>query len=328
MALVNVVLLADRDITSAFIEGYEREYINLAGTANNHWEFIELIKKHENCVAVLDEDCLSEDDINSVLSHLKQNKVKFVVICQTLRKGFGYLNYGSLGIVVKQSVFSESMEQLISNICLKVKVAEKKHQEENQKAIKTIGAPISDKVIVIGSSTGGTETVLKIIQELPANSPPILIAQHMPPVFTRLYAKRLNDSCKMNVKEAEDGDTLTHGLALIAPGDAQMRIVLRDELSVSLTYNEKYKGLVPSVDVLFFSAAEILKKKALGVILTGMGSDGAEGLFEMRRAGAFTIGQDKETSIVYGMPKVAYDMGAVTVQAGIDDISGLILKNL
>lgn len=186
-----------------------------------------------------------------------------------------------------------------------------------------------NKIIVIGASTGGTEAIIKILKELPEDFPPILIAQHMPCRFTKLYADRLNKICKMEVREALDVDRVKPGSVLIAPGDKHMMLKNDNEgYYVTCRKDEKKNGYCPSIDLLFNSAAEIAGKKAVGIILTGMGKDGAEGLLNMKKKGAYTIGQDEKTSAVYGMPMVAFNIGAVMVQAPIEDISEVLIKHL
>lgn len=187
----------------------------------------------------------------------------------------------------------------------------------------------SNKIIAIGASTGGTEATLEVLKKLPADMPGIVVTQHMPAGFTKMYADRLNRICALSVKEAENGDRLSDGKVLIAPGDFQMK-VHKDSKGYYVTCKpgEKVSGHRPSVDVLFASVAETAGKHAIGVILTGMGKDGADNLLKMHRAGAFTIGQDQESCVVYGMPKVAYDIGGVDVQSDVEDIASVILKYL
>lgn len=185
-------------------------------------------------------------------------------------------------------------------------------------------------VIALGASTGGTEATLEVMRQLPANIPGMVITQHMPKGFTQMYAERLNKLCQMQVKEAEDGDMIQRGLALIAPGgDLQMKVVRSgSNYKVHCYPGEKVNGHRPSVDVLFNSMAETLKGSGIGIILTGMGQDGAYGLLAMRKAGAYTIGQDQESSVVYGMPKVAHDIGGVCAQASCSSIPNVLMKHL
>ena len=184
-------------------------------------------------------------------------------------------------------------------------------------------------IIALGASTGGTEATLEVMKRLPADIPAMLIVQHMPTGFTQMYADRLNRLCHMEVREAKDGDELHRGLALLAPADLQMRVVRSGtRYTVSCKSGEKVSGHRPSVDALFFSVAEQVKCKMAGIIMTGMGRDGADGLLKMRQAGAYTIGQDKESSVVYGMPMVAYNIGAVQIQGSCENIAGILLRQL
>ena len=187
----------------------------------------------------------------------------------------------------------------------------------------------NDSLIAIGASTGGTEAILEVLTHLPARIPGIVITQHMPSGFTSMYADRLNRLCKFEVKEAQSGDKIRPGLALIAPGGSQMKVVrMGSGYAVNCYPGEKFNGHRPSVDVLFDSVAAVARDKAIGVLLTGMGADGAAGLLRMRRNGAFTIGQDKDSCVVYGMPMEAYKIGAVCRQVPLANIAQTILSRL
>lgn len=185
-------------------------------------------------------------------------------------------------------------------------------------------------IIGLGASTGGTEATLEVMKRLPADIPAMVIVQHMPPGFTKMYAERLDRLCRMEVREAVNGDKLHRGLALVAPADLQCRINRSPagEYYVSCTPGDKVSGHRPSVDALFLSMAENVRCKMTGIILTGMGADGAEGLLRMRQKGAYTIGQDKESCVVYGMPGVAYEKGAVCEQASIERVASVLLRSL
>ena len=184
-------------------------------------------------------------------------------------------------------------------------------------------------LIAIGASTGGTEAILEVVRQFPARMPGIVITQHMPPGFTSMYAERLNRICKLEVREAKHGDKVQPGLILLAPGGLQMRVVrMGVGYSITCTDEEKVSGHKPSVDVLFTSVASVVKNKAIGVILTGMGADGAAGMLRMRKAGAYTIGQDKETCVVYGMPMEAHKIGAVCQQSALTNIPQLVMARL
>ncbi len=193
-----------------------------------------------------------------------------------------------------------------------------------------LGATPQQVVIGLGASTGGTEATLEVMKRLPADIPGMVIVQHMPPGFTKMYADRLNRLCRMEVREAMNGDRIRKGLALVAPADLQCRMsrLATGEYYLSCTPGERVSGHRPSVDALFHSMAENVRCKMVGVIMTGMGADGAEGLLAMRRKGAFTIGQDKESSVVYGMPGVAFEKGAVCEQASCENIAGVLMRRL
>ena len=170
----------------------------------------------------------------------------------------------------------------------------------------------SSTVIAIGASTGGTEAIREVLLGLPANMPGIVIVQHIPAVFSLAFAKRLNDLCRLHVKEAVDGDRVTAGLALIAPGNFHMTLrKTGGEYCVSVQDGPRVCYQRPSVDVLFESVAQVAQGDAIGAILTGMGSDGAQGLLKMKRAGARTVAQDEASCVVFGMPREAIRAGAV-----------------
>ena len=183
-------------------------------------------------------------------------------------------------------------------------------------------------VIALGASTGGTDALQTVLQDLPADTPGIVIVQHMPEVFTKMYADRLDRVCKMTCVEAVDGDRVEVGKIIIAAGNYHLRLA-KDAKGYYVTsqHGEKVSGHCPSVDVLFESVAKVAGSDAVGAIFTGMGADGAAGLKKMREAGAFTIGQDQKSCVVYGMPMVAYNIGAVCRQAPLDNIAQIILEN-
>jgi chemotaxis response regulator CheB len=173
-------------------------------------------------------------------------------------------------------------------------------------------ADVNSKVIAIAASTGGTEALHALLAGLPSNVPPILIVQHMPSVFTYQFAARLDKVAKFSVKEASMTDVIVKNQALIAPGGLHMKAVKRStKMIVECFSGNKVHGVIPAADVLFDSMAEFLGKNVIGVILTGMGSDGARGLYKLKKKGATVIAQDQASSVVYGMPKAAVDLGAV-----------------
>lgn len=183
-----------------------------------------------------------------------------------------------------------------------------------------------DKIIAIGASTGGVEALKIVLMGLPASCPPVLITQHMPPRFTTAFAERLNRECPMKVSEARHDEVVEPGHVYIAPGSHHLHLGRRNGRYVCLlSEGPNVSGHRPSVDVLFKSFSEVAGKKAVAAILTGMGKDGAEGMLEMRRAGAITLGQDEESSLIYGMPRAAFERGAVMKQHGLSHMADAIM---
>jgi two-component system chemotaxis response regulator CheB len=225
-----------------------------------------------------------------------------------------------------------------SDLASKVKAAASAHvhrysrSSEPAKEIQGAAAPVSPfnsngKLVAIGSSTGGVEALVKIISQFPADCPPTVITQHMPPLFTKSLAARMDRICAPTVSEATDGAPILPGHVYIAPGGEAHFEVTRtnSHLRCRLRTGSSVNGHRPSVDVLFASVAKHVGQNAIGVILTGMGRDGAASLLAMREAGARTFGQDESTCVVYGMPKVAFEIGAVSKQVSLDKMSREIL---
>ena len=184
-------------------------------------------------------------------------------------------------------------------------------------------------IVALGASTGGTDALECIIKSFPDTMPPVLVVQHMPPVFTKMYSERLDKCCAVHVKEAQDGDRLTEGVCLIAAGGYHMELKKDTKgYFVKCYQGEKVSGHCPSVDVMFTSVADVAGKKAIGAIMTGMGADGAKGMKKMHDKGAYTIGQNKETCIVYGMPMEAYKLGACSEQQPLENIGKALCRHL
>jgi two-component system chemotaxis response regulator CheB len=194
---------------------------------------------------------------------------------------------------------------------------------------KTYQFSATHKVVAIGASTGGTEALKDLLSPLPADFPGIVIVQHMPEAFTHQFADRLDSLCKIRVKEAQDGDHILPGHALLAPGGHHMTVLRRGmEYAVHVYRGERVNRHIPSVDVLFSSCARNMGKNALGVLLTGMGADGAKGMLEMKQAAAFNIAQDESTSVVFGMPREAILLNAVDEVLPLDQIPNALLRRL
>lgn len=187
----------------------------------------------------------------------------------------------------------------------------------------------TDLVLCIAASTGGPEALRHVLSQLPAQIPPTLIVQHMPAFFTKNLARSLSQGCSFPVVEAEDGAPLKPGLALLAPGDFHMTLAkLGERYFVRVKKGEPIHGVRPAADPLFDSVARVVGARAIGVVLTGMGRDGAQGLLKMRQAGAFTIAQDEASSVVFGMPKEAIALGGIQIVSPLGRIPALIISEL
>jgi two-component system chemotaxis response regulator CheB len=190
-----------------------------------------------------------------------------------------------------------------------------------------VPGPAGEKILAIGASTGGPEALRDLLDALPANGPATLIVQHMPELFTRAFAERLNASSAMEVKEAKDGDAVTRGCVLVAPGNMHMQLVRRGHhYAVEVKDGPLVSRHRPSVNVLFQSVAQAAGANALGVLMTGMGDDGADGLLEMKQAGAVTVAQDEASCVVFGMPAKAIQRGAAAAVLGLDGIRAAIVE--
>ena len=265
---------------------------------------------------------------------LPQYPLSVIVVSTVSDAVFDAMDAGAIDFVAKPDIqIPKSVENFIYDLIAKIKIAANaKLTQTNITNITqkvTVSKLHSNKIIAIGASTGGTEAIYNILKSLPTNMPGILIVQHIPPIFSRMFAERLNSQTQLIVKEAQTGDYVEQGKVLIAPGDQHMRIKkIGEKFKVEVFYGEKMNGHCPSVDILFESVAKEVGSNAIGVILTGMGYDGAKGLLAMRRKGARTIGQDEKTSVVYGMPKVANDICAVEKQTSLDMIPQMIYNIL
>lgn len=310
--------------------------IEVVGTAEDPFAARDKILELKPDVVTLDVEMPKMDGIAFLKKLMPQYPLPVVVVSSVSQNVFEALDAGAVDFVTKPDVTrAGGMNSFINELIVKIKIASTakvggfKKDYESVKIVSGHGADISNAVVAIGASTGGTEAIYSIVTTLPRDMPGILIVQHMPPVFTKLYAERLNNSCMMEAKEAEDGDLVKPGRILVAAGEFHMRLAKGPSgFYVKSARGERVNGHCPSVDVLFDSVADVAKEKAIGVILTGMGADGAKGLMNMRNQGAYTIGQDEKTSTVYGMPMVAYNIGAVAKQLPLDRIAQEICNYL
>ena len=308
--------------------------IEVVAAVGDAFQARDAILEHRPDVMTLDVELPRMDGIEFLRKLMPQYPLPVVMISSLSDKVFDALQAGAVDFVAKQRNSDRAQLEsfLKTELPLKIKIAstarisgiKKKTLDLAEHA--SVGLRGTDKdrnlMVAIGASTGGTEAIASVIKEFGTDIPGVVIVQHMPAGFTQMYAKRLDDQCRVRVKEAETGDVVLPGQVLIAPGgDRHMRVVkVGNQYQVECKAGPKVNGHCPSVDVLFDSVAKVVGNRALGIILTGMGGDGAKGLLAMKEAGAKTIGQDESTCVVYGMPKVAYDLGAVQYQEKLGDI--------
>lgn len=304
--------------------------IEVVGTAKDPFEARDAILACKPDVMTLDVELPRMSGIEFLRKLMPQYPLPVVVISSLSDKVFDALNAGAVDFVAKPAVSSRTqLEDFIRNeLLVKIKIASTAKISNIKKTVmaqeqQQLNVKGQDLVVAIGASTGGTEAIFDVVKNYGTDIPGIVVVQHMPPGFTKMYAKRLNDQCRIRAKEAETGDRVLPGTLLLAPGgDRHMHLVkVNGVYQVEVKGGPRVNGHCPSVDVLFESVAKVAGPKAVGIILTGMGGDGAKGLLQMRKAGARTIGQDESTCVVYGMPKVAYDLGAVQHQEKLSDIA-------
>lgn len=310
--------------------------IEVVAQAEDAYEARDAIVKYKPDVMTLDVELPRMSGIEFLRKLMPQYPLPVVMISSLSDKVFDALEAGAVDFVNKPDNLNRAQlnDFLTQELAAKVKIAStakvgKLKRVENTTVTTHISSIAKDRIVAIGASTGGTEAIYEVVRRFKRDIPGVVIVQHMPPGFTKMYADRLNNQCEVAVKEAQTGDRVLPGQVLIAPGDRHMRLVkVGGVYQVECKGTERVNGHCPSVDVLFNSVAATVGKNAVGVILTGMGGDGAKGLLEMRNKGAQTIGQDEASCVVYGMPKVAYDIGAVQHRLSLSMIAGKVYSLL
>jgi two-component system chemotaxis response regulator CheB len=322
--------------------------IEVVGTAADPFAAAERIGEEMPDVITLDIEMPRMDGLTFLRKLMAQHPVA-VIICSSLaedgtQSALKALEYGAVDVIAKPRVgskhfFEESRAMLCEAVrgaaAAKLPAPGARHTIEPKLSADAIlpratGAMLetTEKVVVVGASTGGTEALRSLLEVMPLDAPGMVIVQHMPEMFTRAFADRLDKLCQISVKEAESNDTVLRGRALIAPGNHHLLL----KRSGARYYVEIKDGPLvsrhrPSVDVLFRSAARYAGANAVGVIMTGMGDDGANGMLEMKQAGAVTIAQDEATSVVFGMPNEAIKRGAVDLILPLQGIAGSVLAH-
>lgn len=322
--------------------------IEVVGYAINAYDAQKKIPRLNPDVLTLDVEMPGVNGIEFLKQLLPQHPIPVILVSSLNLSVFDALSAGAVDFVRKPDMSHHNSKELfITTLSTKIAAASKARVrvhgqrptaqllQNQQAAPRAIPFPplsrsvMDSTIIAIGASTGGTEATLDVLKKLPANMPGILVTQHMPEGFTAMYAERLNRICQLTVSEARNGDIVRPGHVYIAPGSLQMEVA-RSGMNyvVKCHPGQKVSGHCPSVDVLFNSMADNVACHQVGIIMTGMGRDGADGLLKMRQKGAFTIGQDKESCVVYGMPMVAYNIGGVVTQASLENIPSVLMNQL
>ncbi|TFH86702.1 chemotaxis response regulator protein-glutamate methylesterase [Billgrantia azerbaijanica] len=319
-----------RDLLSGIIN--EQPDMEVVAVAPDPLVARDLIKRHNPDVLTLDVEMPRMDGLDFLERLMRLRPMPVLMVSSLTQAGsevtLRALELGALDFVAKPSLGIRSgMMEYANDIAEKIRAAAKSRPRQARKqatpAPRRLAAPLStsEKLIIIGASTGGTEAIRAVLEPLPANSPAILITQHMPGGFTRSFAERLDRLCSITVKEATDGERVLPGHAYIAPGDHHLKLARSGANYVArLDDGPPVNRHRPSVDVLFHSAASLAGRNAIGVLLTGMGKDGAAGLLEMRQAGSSTIAQDEASCVVFGMPREAIAMGGAQEVVALEDI--------
>lgn len=307
--------------------------IEVVATAIDPFDARDKILEYEPDVVTCDIEMPKMDGIEFVKRLMPQYPIPVIVVSSVSDRVFDAMNAGAVDFVSKPNATSpESVQLFILELISKIKEASKAKILRNEAEIvnsntsKTISM---HKIIGIGASTGGTEAIYKLLKQLPSGLPGIVIVQHIPPVFSKMFAERLDKQTHFQVKEATNGDIVEKNHVYLAPGDKHLQVRNSEKgFFLKVFEGEKVSGHCPSVDVLFQSLANEVGDKALGVILTGMGYDGAKGITQMNRRGSITIGQDEKSCVVYGMPRAAYELNGITQQTSLELMGHYIMKYL
>ncbi|OFZ80196.1 MAG: chemotaxis response regulator protein-glutamate methylesterase [Bdellovibrionales bacterium RIFOXYD1_FULL_53_11] len=345
---LKVLIIDDSALVREILsQGLSRDAdIEVVGTASDPYVAAEKITKFKPDVLTLDVEMPRMDGVEFLKKLMPQRPLPVVMVSALTERGkqitLEALAAGAVDFVTKPKAdVARGLQAMLLELAIKVKIASTanvsfwKHKRPasgprplDEKSTRAL-AESTDKVVAIGASAGGTEAIAEVIAGFPAAMPGVVIVQHMPPGFTQKFSERLNTLTEMEVKEAADGDRVMQGRILVAPGGMQLEVARFGGIyKVQCRAGEPVCGHMPSVEVMMQSVARHAGKNAVGVMLTGMGHDGGDGLKAMRDAGARTIAQDEATCVVFGMPKVAWEKGGVERLVPLDKIAPAVLRIL
>jgi two-component system chemotaxis response regulator CheB len=318
--------------------------LEVVGTAADPYAARDKIVQLKPDVLTLDVEMPRMDGVEFLRRLMPQHPIPVVVVSALTKKGAAVtldaMEAGAVDVVAKPSAnVARGLNEMLSDLRSKVKIAAATNVDAWRAMQRSTVQPLkvnsqalresTDKVIAIGASTGGTEAIRCVLRSFPSATPGVVVVQHMPAGFTKHFADSLNDLCAMEVLEAKTGDRVLPGRVLIAPGGLQMTVVRSGGIYlVKCEPGENVNGHCPSVGVLFESVARYVGANAIGIMLTGMGADGADGMVAMRQAGARTMAQDEATSVVFGMPKVAYERGGAERLLSLDAVPAAVMNLL
>ncbi|WP_404342069.1 chemotaxis response regulator protein-glutamate methylesterase [Pseudoalteromonas mariniglutinosa] len=338
--MIKVLIIDDSPLIRGLLKEVlqQADDIEVVGSAEDPYQAREMIKRFNPDVLTLDVEMPKMDGISFLKNLMRLRPMPVVMISTLTQKGspitLEALEIGAVDFIAKptQNVV-EHIHHYASAVQQKVRIAAKARvrgfREQSLKPLVELSRAVfhSNKVLAIGASTGGTEAIKEILIRLPEQCPPVVITQHIPPVFSTSFALRMDRTCTIHVKEAEHGDKLKVGWAFIAPGDQHLTVVKKNNgLYCQLDNGELVNRHRPAVDVLFNSLTQACPKHTVAALLTGMGSDGARGLLALKQAGAYTLAQDEMSSVVWGMPKAAIELQAAYEVVRLEQMAEQMLK--
>jgi two-component system chemotaxis response regulator CheB len=336
--MIKVVCVDD----SAFLRVALKEKLEASGeiqvvaSLKDGREAVEWAKTQKTDLMILDCEMPVMNGLEALRRIMKDSPLPVLMFSSLTDEGAAVtikaLEYGAVDFLLKPTSQFAGFDEVIEDLINKIKLIVNKKRfiapagiKEKPKNIELLAKRID--LIAMGSSTGGVQATMQVVPKLPANSPPVVWVQHMPEHFTKSFSQRLDGISQMRVSEARDGEVVERGHVYMARGGVQMQVAREGvRLKLRVAGTDKVSGFAPSCDVLFSSVSEHYGANALGVILTGMGADGTKGLVKMHAKGSYVVGQDEKTCVVYGMPRAAYEAGAVDVQLPIEQISSGVAK--